>query len=151
MVLKRKDFFRRLGLSRLQKENKMNTLDQFSKKQYLSLETFRRSGAGVKTPVWFCQMEDSLYIMTGESSGKVKRIHNDCFVNVAPCKRDGTPTGNWSPAQARHIVDPETIEKVNRLMDKKYGLLKKLFRLDSSNSDRPTAILEIKLVEAETK
>jgi uncharacterized protein len=128
----------------------MKSLDQFNKKQYLNLETFRKSGAGVKTPVWFCQIGDSLYIMTGDDSGKVKRIHNNCFVNIVPCKMDGTPAGSWNPAQACHVVDPETVQKVNRLMDKKYGLLKKLFRLDSSRSDRPMAILEIKLMEAQS-
>lgn len=129
----------------------MKSLDQYSKSKYLNLETFRKSGAGVRTPVWFCQMGDSLYIMTGNDSGKVKRIHNNCSVNIVPCRMDGTPTGSWSSAQARHVVDPEILQKVNRLMDKKYGLLKKLFRLDSSRSDRPAAILEVKLVELESK
>ena len=131
--------------------NKMRSLDQFSKKQYLNLETFRQSGVGVRTPVWFCQVEDSLYIMTLACSGKVKRIHNDGHVNIAPCKMDGTLTGNWSPAHAQEILDPKTVQKVNRLLDKKYGLLKKLFRLSSSNPERPSTILEIKLSERKSK
>jgi len=31
----------------------MNSLEQFSKKKYLSLETFRKNGKSVRTPVWF--------------------------------------------------------------------------------------------------
>ena len=30
-------------------------VDQFIKQKYLNIETFRKSGIGVKTPVWFAQ------------------------------------------------------------------------------------------------
>jgi len=33
----------------------MNSLEQFSKMKYLNLETFRKSGQGMQTPVWFVQ------------------------------------------------------------------------------------------------
>ena len=52
--------------------------------------------------------------------------------NVTPCKMDGTPTGTWVLANAREITDPEISKKVNRLLDKKYGLMKKMFSLGSS-------------------
>ena len=125
----------------------MKTMDQFSKKQYLNLETFRKNGAGVRTPVWFIQEELTLYVLTMARSGKVKRIRNNGRVTITPCKRDGTPTGTWVPANAREVTDAETARKVNRLMDKKYGLMKKLFGLGSSHQGRQDIILEIRLIE----
>ena len=53
--------------------------------KYLSLETFRKSGQGVPTPVWFVQDGPALYISTEGSSGKVKRIRNNARVRIAPC------------------------------------------------------------------
>ena len=45
--------------------------------QYMALTTYRRSGAGVPTPVWFAQDGDRLFIVTQDGSGKVKRIRNN--------------------------------------------------------------------------
>jgi hypothetical protein len=120
---------------------------QFHRKTYLNMETFRKSGVGVKTPVWFVQAGELLYVMTGARSGKVKRIRNNGRVNVTPCKMDGTPSGTWVPAQAGQVTDAETARKVNRLLDKKYGLLKKLFGMGSDRPGRQDIVLEIKLTE----
>ena len=125
----------------------MNSIDQFTKKQYLNLETFRKNGVSMKTPVWFVQEGNSMYVQTGANSGKVKRIRNNDCVNVTPCKMDGTPTGTWALANAREITDPEISKKVNRLLDKKYGLMKKMFSLGSSRQPRQDTILEIILIE----
>jgi PPOX class probable F420-dependent enzyme len=129
----------------------MKPIDQYARQKYLNLETFRRSGEGMKTPVWFVQEGELLYVLTVSNSGKVKRIRNNGRVNIAPCKMEGTPTGTWSPAQAREIVDAETFQKVNRLLDKKYGLVRKMFSLGASHQGRQDTILEIKLIEKETK
>lgn len=125
----------------------MNSVDQFNKKQYLNLETFRKNGASMKTPVWFVQEGETMYVQTVANSGKVKRIRNNGCINVAPCKMDGTPTGTWVLANAREITDPEISKKVNRLLDKKYGLMKKMFSLGSARQGRQDTILEIKLIE----
>ena len=125
----------------------MKYLDQFEKQKYLSLETFRKNGESMKTPVWFVQEGETMYVLTVANSGKVKRIRNNGCVNVTPCKMDGSPTGTWTLANAREITDPEVYKKVDRLLDKKYGLVKKLFALGSARQDRQDTILEIKLTE----
>ena len=125
----------------------MSTLDQFSKQKYLNLETFRKNGDCMKTPVWFVQAGETIYVQTMADCGKVKRIRNNQRVNVVPCKMDGTPTGTWVPATAREITDVEFSQKVNRLLDKKYGLMKKMFSLGSSRQGRKDTILEIRLIE----
>jgi hypothetical protein len=74
-------------------------LEQFQDQEFLSLETFRRNGIGVRTPVWFAQEGDSLYIWTVGDSGKIKRIRTNPRVNIAPCKRFGKVTGEWVAAE----------------------------------------------------
>ena len=125
----------------------MNSLEQFAKQKYLNLETFRKSGESMKTPVWFTQDGETIYVQTGANSGKVKRVRNSGRVNVTPCKMDGTPVGTWVPADAREITDAEVSKKVNHLLDKKYGLMKKMFSLGGARQGRQDTILEIKLVE----
>lgn len=36
----------------------MTDLKQFRDQEFLSLETFRKNGVGVKTPIWFAQEGD---------------------------------------------------------------------------------------------
>ncbi len=122
----------------------MNPLAPFADQKYLNLETFRKSGEGMKTPVWFVQDGDILYVRTVANSGKVKRIRNNAQVNIAPCKVDGALLGEWVPALARELKDEETDRKVNNLLDKKYGLVKKMFGLVSALQGRKDTILEIK-------
>jgi len=125
----------------------MKTLEQFEKQKYLNLETFRKNGQSMKTPVWFTQAGQTIYVLTMANSGKVKRIRNNGWVNIAPCKMDGKLTGTWVQAQARHVTDTEISTTVDRLLDKKYGLLKKIFQNRRSNENAQNAILEIIIAE----
>ena len=125
----------------------MMGLDPLMKQQYLNLETFRKNGAGVKTPVWFVQEGDTLFVRTIANSGKVKRIRNNGQVNIAPCKMDGSLLGEWFPARARERKDDDTSRKVDLLLDRKYGLMKKLFALASSLQGRKYTVLEMKVIE----
>jgi PPOX class probable F420-dependent enzyme len=124
----------------------MNSLEQFNRQQYLNIETFRKNGESMKTPVWFTQEGEKLYVSTMANSGKVKRIRNNGQVNVAACKMDGKVIGTWVPARAREITDPETIAKANRMLDKKYGLMKKLFDKQRASKGMQDTFLEIQLV-----
>jgi len=125
-----------------------NDLEQLSQYQYINLETFRRSGVGVKTPVWFVNKDDALFVRTLANSGKVKRIRHTGRVNIAPCKADGALLGEWIPAFAREVKDELIESQVERLLDKKYGLMKKIFALFSKLQGRQGTILEIRLVES---
>ena len=119
----------------------------FENQKYLNLETFRKSGVGVKTPVWFVQEGDVLFVQTGAGSGKVKRIRNNCSVNIAICKMDGRLNGEWFQAIAREVNDPDIDLKVDKLLGKKYGLLKKLFFGSIGSNGRKYTILELKMGE----
>ena len=104
-------------------------LRPFERQNYLNLQTFRKSGVGVPTPVWFAERQDILYVRTIDGSGKVKRIRNNSRVQVAPCDARGSLLDEWTEAQACLVTDRETIAEVDRLLDKKYGLQRKLFNL----------------------
>lgn len=105
----------------------MANLKQFENQQYLNIETFRKSGVGVKTPVWFAQDGDILYIWTDPESGKAKRIRNNPGVKIVPCKAEGTPVGDWVPAKATIDDSPEGIEHTQNLFKKKYGMMFRMF------------------------
>jgi hypothetical protein len=52
-------------------------LAQFDGQKYISLETFRKNGPGVKTPIWFVMHKNAFYVYTEADSWKVKRIRNN--------------------------------------------------------------------------
>ncbi len=102
------------------------TFDVLDGHKYMSLKTFRTSGAEVATPVWFAREEDTLYIVTPASAGKVKRIRNNARVEVAPSDMRGRLVGiNYQPAQA-HILDEAEGKIAKQALNKKYGLMKRL-------------------------
>ena len=123
------------------------TFKAFEREKYLSLETFRKSGQGVPTPVWFVQDGPALYISTEGSSGKVKRIRNKGRVNIAPCKVDGELLGEWTPALAREVSDEIASCDIDRLFDKKYGLMKKLFAVASVLRKSKSTFLQLSRIE----
>ncbi len=102
-------------------------LAPFRDQKYLNLETFRRDGRGVKTPVWFVLHQNALYAYTEAGSWKVKRLRNNPHVRVAPCDMRGNVTGEWQAATAK-LVSGEEEQAANRLLDQKY-FLKKIFNL----------------------
>lgn len=107
----------------------MSTFSQFEGQQYLNIETFRKNGQGVKTPVWFVAEGNALYVWTQASSGKAKRIRRDGAVKVAPSRGDGAVLGEWIAARAVVDTSPAALAQLKTLMGKKYGLMFTLFGL----------------------
>ena len=120
-------------------------LASFRHQKYLNLETFRRDGQGVKTPVWFVLRENgAFYVYTEARSWKVKRIRHTPRVRIAPCDMRGNVTGEWQEATAQ-IVSGEEAQVANQLLDRKY-FLKKIFNLLTKLNRPPRAMLRIELV-----
>jgi PPOX class probable F420-dependent enzyme len=85
----------------------------FDGHQFLLLTTFRRSGEGVPTPVWFARVGDTLGVFTSAQTGKVKRLRRDGRVRIAPCSFMGKPKGPEQGAAARLVDgDPWTRRRV---------------------------------------
>ncbi len=100
-----------------------DAIAQFARAKYLNLETFRKTGIGVRTPVWFAQNGDNFYVYTLPDSGKAKRIRNNPKVRVAPCDMRGNLRGAWVEARAR-ICDAQEAERGQQLLRQKYGWMK---------------------------
>lgn len=88
---------------------------------YLSLATFRKSGAEVRTPVWFAEEDGTLYLFSNNAAGKVKRLRNSARARVAPCDVRGRILGEWHDAQA-HLLDTEADRKrAHGALRRRYG------------------------------
>lgn len=93
--------------------------------KYLNLETYKKSGKAVRTPVWFVIFDDQIFVMTTKNTGKVKRIRNNADVKIIPCSMRGEPKGEWLAAKARFANGVET-QKAIQMRQKKYGFRAKL-------------------------
>ena len=97
-------------------------LSRFERENVISLETYRKNGEPVRTPVWFLEQNGILYVHTGDSTGKVKRIKRNPKVRVAPSHFRGKPKAEYVDARAELETSPEAVEKYHSQIYKKYGL-----------------------------
>lgn len=102
-------------------------MPMFDGHKYINLETFRKNGDGVKTPLWFAEEDGFLYARSFERTGKAKRLRRESRARVAPCNMRGNALGEWVEAEA-WILDSgsEEAENANRMLNEKYGILKRL-------------------------
>jgi uncharacterized protein len=107
-------------------------LSHLAGEKYINLETYRKSGQGVRTPVWFVEMINGdgsvLYVRTSDDTGKYKRVRNNPSVQIAPCNMRGSVKGNWVKGEAR-IADEEEKIKAFKMLEKKYGIIYKMTRM----------------------
>ena len=125
--------------------------EAFTGHKYLNLETFKKSGEGVKTPVWFAADSPApldagdakLYVYTVGVSGKVKRIRNNPRVRISPCTASGKPLGDWVEARAEIVAGAEA-EHGMRLLNKKYVPWKQLLDFFASFRRRERIVFAIR-------
>jgi hypothetical protein len=109
----------------------MSSFEAFRDKRYLNLETFRKNGRGVRTPVWFAadpEDDTTLFVYSLRDSGKAKRLRRSGVVRVAPCNASGTVTGPWIDAQAS-IVEGGEFRHGMQLINRKYRPWKQILDL----------------------
>ena len=114
-------------------------LTAFEGQKYLCLETYKKTGHAVKTPVWFVISDGIIYIATTESSGKIKRLKNNKSVRIAPSSYNGKPTGVWMEGQAFFGNETE-LNLTMSLRNKKYGLLSKIIGMFVSKKGKIVSI-----------
>jgi PPOX class probable F420-dependent enzyme len=136
----------------------LDAIGQFAEAKYLNLETFRKTGVGVRTPVWFAQDPTTtssldvdvrrplatFYVYTLPDSGKAKRIRNNPKVRVAPCNMRGNLRGAWVDARARFCEGVEA-QQGQDLLRLKYGLAKIIGDFFSRLRGRTQIVLAIEL------
>jgi PPOX class probable F420-dependent enzyme len=99
-----------------------DTLSLFEGEKVISLETYRRNGEPVRTPVWFLEENGILYVHTDDGTGKVKRIRRNPKVRVAPSHFRGKPKTEYVDARAELETGPGIVKKYHSQIYKKYGL-----------------------------
>jgi uncharacterized protein len=126
-------------------------LAAFTGHKYLNLETFKKIGEGVKTPVWFAadpsaRLDSSaakLYVYTVGVSGKVKRVRNNPRVRIAPCTMRGELLGDWVEARAEIVTGDEAAHGM-QLLNKKYFPWKQILGLFATFSRRERTVFVIR-------
>jgi PPOX class probable F420-dependent enzyme len=122
----------------------------FEGHKYLSLETFRKSGEGVRTPIWFAAEPSTnlaspaakLYLYTVGNSGKIKRIRNNPRVRIAPCDMRGKLLGEWVDARAEIVTGAEAAHGMS-LLNKKYMPWKQILGFFAMFRRQERAVLAI--------
>ena len=118
-------------------------LAPFGDQKYISLETFKKNGEGVKTPVWFVLHANAFYVYTEADSWKVKRVRNNPRVRVAVCSMRGDIKGPWLDATASLVEGDERLAP-DKLLDRKY-FLKRLFNFLSRINGHKRAMIRIEI------
>lgn len=118
---------------------------EFEGQKVICVETYRKNGQPVKTPVWFVEENGVLYVHTSDDTGKVKRIRGNPKVRIAVCTFRGKPKSDWIDANAELTPDSE-VKKYYDLIQKKYGLQARMVRLMDrfSRSKAESVILAIR-------
>ena len=113
--------------------------NQFIDQKYLSLETYKRDNTSVQTPVWFVIDNDQLYIITKETTGKVKRLRNNQNARIAVCSMKGDVKSNWVDVGLENIPEESDVEKIVNLRKKKYGFSARLISMFTSQKGKTMA------------
>lgn len=99
---------------------------------YINLETYRKNGQAVRTPVWFTVDDDSktVYVVTRAKTGKAKRLRNNSTVRIVPSGIRGQPKGEWLDGTAT-FTTPEQLKHALKQRNEKYGFKARLSGLFS--------------------
>ena len=100
-------------------------LAELSKHKYINLQTYRKNGQPVGTPVWFMIDNNLVYVVTSADTGKAKRLRNNPAVRIVPSGFSGEPKGEWIDGKARFAEGSEA-ERAIQLRKKRYGLQARL-------------------------
>jgi uncharacterized protein len=79
--------------------------------KYVSLESFKRDGSGVTTPVWFVVDDRRVYCRSGENTYKIKRMRRNPSVTVAPCNFNGEVSGPRVPARVEFVPESKRLRR----------------------------------------
>jgi PPOX class probable F420-dependent enzyme len=114
---------------------------------YINLESFKKDGSGVKTPVWCAPLEDKIVVFTEGESFKVKRVRRNAQVRVAKCDVRGKVLGPWQDGTCTVLQNPEREARAYAALRRKYGLQMRMLDFFSKLAGKinKRAVLEISL------
>ncbi len=121
----------------------MDLLSQFSRQRYLNLETYRKNGTPVRTPLWFVRRGNALFMRTPTDSFKVRRIGHNPRVRIVPCTMRGHTRGTWLKERAELRDADESMAWLNTEFRRKYGLMKWLIDFYRLFKRVPTTVIRV--------
>jgi PPOX class probable F420-dependent enzyme len=125
--------------------------DSIATAKYIALETYRRSGQPVSTPVLVVEDGAVYYVRTDPRSGKVKRIRRNPHVRIAPASFRGKVDADWVDGRASIVTQGAQVDHVQALFRAKYGLRISLLEVWHSITRMPShAIIAIETLPAST-
>lgn len=99
---------------------------QLKDQKFCLLTTFKKDGQAVSSPMWFCLDGETVYMTTRGRSWKVKRMLRNPKVTIGWSNGSGTKHGKLVEAEASILTSGEEFERAKQLLNKKYGLKKKV-------------------------
>jgi PPOX class probable F420-dependent enzyme len=93
---------------------------QFSGRRYINLESYKKDGEAVLTPVQSIQEKELVYFRTDPRTWKVKRIQRNPHVRIVPSDRSGKPNGTWVDGRAQ-ILEGEERDRMMLVFRREYG------------------------------
>ena len=122
-----------------------NGFTQLASQRYLNMETYKKTGEAVATPVWFAEENGTFYTYSLANAGKVKRIRNNPKVRIVPCDVRGKPKGEWVEAKAR-ILDERGAALGHKFLNEKYGWMKRIGDAFSKLRKRQRVVISMSIV-----
>ena len=108
-------------------------ITRISGEKYISLVTFRSTGEGVPTAVWFAEFGDATNtycVITEANAGKVKRICQNPKIEIQVCDIKGNVAAGTKTyfGIARLALGSEAVA-VRKVIAKRYGITYKIFSI----------------------
>jgi uncharacterized protein len=119
--------------------------DQFAGQKVISLESYKKDGTPVRTPVWMVQDAGIIYVRTSPKTWKAKRIKRNPSVRMAPSNMSGKILGSWVNGAA-HFVEGEQAIPILKLFRKKYGIMGRITDFfNRLRGKRASTVISIKI------
>jgi PPOX class probable F420-dependent enzyme len=99
-----------------------NPIASLARHHDMALETRKRDGSWIATPVNPLVEDDHVFFRTWHTSGKAKRLRNYPEVRFAPSTARGRPTGDRLQGRAT-LLDGEAAAHAADLINRRYPLL----------------------------
>jgi uncharacterized protein len=122
--------------------NNYNNLETFEKAKYINIQTYKKNGQPISTPVWFIIKDNKIFFRTSHNSGKIKRIRYNNNVNFALCDIRGKIKGEWYEGLAK--IENDSDNSILSQINKKYGISSILMKIFYKIKKIDIVILSIK-------
>ena len=122
-----------------------NKLEPFLDQKYINLETYKKDGTPIRTPVWFVIDKNLIYVITRDSTGKVKRLGSNQNVRIVSCSFKGEPKNEWVKGAAEKITGDKA-DKAIKLRKKKCGMFARLIGIFTSQKGN-IVVYSIELID----